>query len=223
MIFNISVSFDVLTNAIYRSLHVFPAGVVEVERTTPTEWTNIYQLYTDGLGEIGKIRVSKIRDGLTELFFDDSGISSSLDYDEFDKARISFFVESEDQSEAIIEIMKGNWEKEKTLKSRREKHFRDIRTRIFHELTQDGILKARGQPGPEAGADGRQVEARKKPKVQPGTLEKIDRLKEIRRDAIKNNRPIPGRIAACHMAGIDPKTARKQEADLWEKWEYWEY
>lgn len=70
-----------------------------------------------------------------------------------------------------------------------------------------------------------QVDAAKpeKPKQERGawleTEYSIKRLREIRLDAIKNNRLIPPRNMAMSEAGIDPKTLKKHDLELYQRWD----
>jgi hypothetical protein len=44
-------------------------------------------------------------------------------------------------------------------------------------------------------------------------------LREIRSNAIKNNRSIPTRAAAMDEAGITDKTWKKYDPELWARWD----
>ncbi|MFV2045247.1 MAG: hypothetical protein ACC700_18695 [Anaerolineales bacterium] len=70
------------------------------------------------------------------------------------------------------------------------------------------------------------AKARKKQKQRgpwAGTLHKIERLSEIRRNSKRERGSIPTRISACDTVNIDPRTVRKYAAELWEKWDDMEY
>jgi len=63
----------------------------------------------------------------------------------------------------------------------------------------------------------------KKPRQQRGaqleTENSLKRLREIRLDAIKNNRSIPTKAAAMDEAGITDKTWKKYDQELWARWD----
>lgn len=54
--------------------------------------------------------------------------------------------------------------------------------------------------------------------AQLETEASLNRLREIRLEAITNNRPIPTRAAAMDEAGITDKTWKKYEPELWAHW-----
>lgn len=53
----------------------------------------------------------------------------------------------------------------------------------------------------------------------PATLAKLDRLRVMRRDSIRNGRVLASWTAACRQVGIDPKTARKHDPELRAHWD----
>lgn len=53
----------------------------------------------------------------------------------------------------------------------------------------------------------------------PATLAKLDRLRVLRRDSIRNGRVLASWTAACRQVGIDPKTARKHDPELRAHWD----
>lgn len=53
----------------------------------------------------------------------------------------------------------------------------------------------------------------------PATLAKLDRLRVLRRDSIRNGRVLASWTAACRQVGIDPKTARKHDPELRANWD----
>ena len=65
-------------------------------------------------------------------------------------------------------------------------------------------------PDPEDG--------QREPKAQERTLDNLQRLREIRRDSIRDGRVQITRLEACKRAGIDRKTVKIHDPTLWEHW-----
>lgn len=89
---------------------------------------------------------------------------------------------------------------------------------LFGENQQFEAIRA--QPAPvDAGQAGAAAWPEKaKRGAQLETEESLKKLRLIRFESIKNNRPIPTRAAAMDEAGITDKTWKKYAPDLWAKW-----
>ena len=94
--------------------------------------------------------------------------------------------------------------------------------RLFFELLNE-YLQLYGlppkQPIVQAADESEQVKVKHARRKWSDTENKILKLVEYRKEQISNGRAIPGRIKACNIVNIDPKTVRAHALELWENWE----
>jgi len=64
-----NIAFDVLDAAILRCLKMMPHGFVEFIRQETTHASVVYSLFQYQLGDVGEIRIDKLADLLTKVFF----------------------------------------------------------------------------------------------------------------------------------------------------------